>query len=96
MNEAKLRRKLEQGDKHTEKSIRSRISRANKAEEVLAADLDHIVADDDRMYAALVRLEDSGLNVSGNLTNAVRWYYRAINGRTFPQIKAYERGVRPR
>lgn len=98
MDEARLRRKLEQGEGHTEGSISSKLSRARRAEVVIGADLDYVVADDDRTYWALVGIDKSNLTkgVIGDLSNAVRWYYRAVNGRGFPRLDAYERGMRSR
>lgn len=96
MNEARLRRVLgEGGEEHTEKAINSRVSRAARAEDALGMDLDYVVSDDERMYRALIKLRDSGLNRADNLMNALRWYYRAINGKAFPRLTAYERGMRP-
>ena len=97
MNESKLRRVLEEGgEEHTEKAINSRVSRAVRAEDALGMDLDYVVSDDERMYRVLIKLRDSGLNRTDNLMNALRWYYRAINGKAFPRLTAYERGMRPR
>ena len=97
MNESKLRRVLEEGgEEHTEKAINSRVSRAARAEDALGMDLDYVVSDDERMCRVLIKLRDSGLNRTDNLMNALRWYYRAINGKAFPRLTAYERGMRPR
>jgi hypothetical protein len=96
MNEPRLREILEEdGGGHTEKSIRSRISCAARAEEAVGVDLDYVVADDDRTYRALVKIRDSDISRADNLANALRWYYRAVNGKAFPRLAEYERRARP-
>jgi len=92
MDEARLRRALECGEKAlSEKAVASRLSRARKAEEILGTDLDEVVADDDMMFRALVFLRDDEREHNGNLQNAVRWYYRSVNGRRFPRLGDYAR-----
>lgn len=75
--------------KYTRGAIRSRLSRANTVEELIAVDLDMAVADDEKMYKALLRLRDHDNNC--NLQNAVRLYYEYRNGRKFPRLADYER-----
>ena len=90
MNEWKLQRALENKDDGlTDKAIRARLSRARRAERLLCEDLDHIVMDDDRMYAALIALKNCSSERSGGLQNALRWYYRAVNGSEFPRLSDF-------
>lgn len=78
------------------KAINSRISRAIKAELLLNASLDEIVASDDRMYHALCLLNEHPAESNGNLQNAVRWYYKFTNGNEFPRLLTYKRRLRYR
>ena len=96
MIESKLRQALETSEKGiTDKAIDSRINRARAAERILQRDLDYVVSTDEKMYSALVELRsDSSERKTGRLQNAVRWYYRAKNGKDFPKISDYEL-VRP-
>lgn len=90
MNEWGLQRALEnKNDGLTDKAIRTRLSRARRVERLLCEDLDHIVSDDNRMYAALIALKNCSSEHNGGLQNALRWYFRAINGRDFPRLSDY-------
>lgn len=90
MNEWKLLEALEgKGESLTDKAIGSRLSRARRAERVLRKDLDEIVSDDDLTYAALLALKADPAERGGNMQNALRWYYRAVNGREFPRLSEY-------
>lgn len=90
MNEWKLQEALEGSDEPlTGKAIAARLSRARRAERVLREDLDAIVSDDDRTYTALLALRASPAERGGNMQNALRWYYRAVNGRDFPRLGDY-------
>lgn len=90
MNEWKLQEALEGSDEPlTGKAIAARLSRARRAERVLREDLDAIVSDDDRTYAALLALRASPAERGGNMQSALRWYYRAVNGRDFPRLGDY-------
>lgn len=73
---------------YTEGAIKSRLSRANKAEGLISVDLDTVVSDDEKMYEALISIRDHDNN--GNLQNAVRLYYEYRNGRKFPRLREYE------
>lgn len=90
MNEWKLQEALEGSDEPlTGKAIAARLSRARRAERVLREDLDAIVSDDDRTYAAFLALRASPAERGGNMQSALRWYYRAVNGRDFPRLGDY-------
>lgn len=75
--------------KYTAGAIRTRLSRANKAENLIPVDLDTAVADDEEMYKALLKIR--GHDTNGNLQNAVRLYYEYRNGRQFPRLREYEK-----
>lgn len=90
MNEWKLHKVLEnEGDDLTDKAIRTRLSRARRVERLLCEDLDLIVSDDNKMYAALKALKTCDFERSGGLQNSLRWYYRAVNGHEFPKLNAF-------
>ena len=71
------------------KAVRSRISRAIIAETILNNSLDYIVADDDRMYEALMRICEDSREKNGNIQTDVRWYYKFVNGKEFPRLSVY-------
>ena len=96
MRENEFRNFLEQAEKITskEKAVNSRISRANKVEDILGKDLEFIVKDDEKMYQALNILKNSTMENNGNLQNALRWYYQFVNGKKFPSLVSYKRYYR--
>ena len=69
--------------------IESRIRHANEAEKILKASLDVVVADDDRMYEALLELKKHETSIRGQKQNALRKYYIFCNGKEFPRMKKY-------
>ena len=73
------------------KAVNSRISRANTAEEIVGKSLDYIVSDDNRMYDALLKIADDPRERSGNIQNAVRWYYRFCNSKDFPRMSSFKK-----
>lgn len=90
MNEWKLQEALEDSEEPlTDKAIAARLSRARRVERILRRDLDEIVSDDDLTYAALLALKADPVERGGNMQNALRWYYRAVNGRDFPRLSGY-------
>ena len=93
MRESDFRSYLEgiESIKSKNKAINSRMSRANTAEEIIGSSLDYVVSDDDRMYSALVKISADPRERSGNIQNAVRWYYRFSNGKEFPRMSSYNR-----
>lgn len=93
MNEWMLHNALENnGETLTDKAILVRLSRARTAERILQEDLDSAVDDDDKMYAALLALKKCSSERGGNLQNALRWYYRAVNNREFPKLNDFHPG----
>jgi len=74
---------------NSEKAIRSRITKARKAEQILSLTLDAVVADDDLMYKSLVILSQHEDPAHAPMQNAVRKYYKFINKIDFPRMKNY-------
>ena len=93
MRENEFRTYLEKSEQinSKNKAVSSRISRANIAEEIIGTSLDYIVIDDDRMYEALNRINTDSREYNGNIQNAVRWYYKFVNGKAFPSLISYRR-----
>ncbi len=96
MREAEFRTFMEHAESINSKSkaVRSRISRAYTAEEILGTSLDIIVIDDDRMYDALVKIHNDSRENNGKIQNAVRWYYKFVNKKEFPRLNSYCRSKR--
>ena len=69
--------------------VKSRIRHANEAEKILKTPLDVVVADDDRMYEALLELKKHETSVRGQMQNALRKYYTFCNGKDFPKMNRY-------
>ena len=87
MQEAAFRIFLE-NDKNitSEKARKSRIAKLKDAEKILGKDADSIVRDDEEMRRALIELrgyEDVAHSVR---QNALRKYYKFINGTEFPKL----------
>jgi hypothetical protein len=72
-------------------AISSRMSKARTAEGILGKDLDIIVSDDDLMYDSLIALKPHEDPAHAPLSNALRKYYKFINGKEFPQLRYYRR-----
>ena len=81
-----------QNDKNklTEKGIKSRITKAKKAEIILSKDLDFIVKSDKLMINALNHLQEFEDRKHNPMQNALRKYYKFINGKEFPRKKEFE------
>ena len=96
MREAEFRTFMEHAESINSKSkaVRSRISRAYTAEEILGTSLDIIVIDDDRMYDALVKIHNDSRENNGKIQNAVRWYDKFVNKKEFPRLNSYCRSKR--
>lgn len=69
--------------------VATRLTKARNAETILETNLDTIVADDDLMFNALVRLQDHDDPRKNPMQNALRHYYTFCNGREFPLKKEY-------
>lgn len=78
------------GKRYTEKSIAHRMTKARKAEEILNCTLDSIVDDDEKMYHALVKLQENENPAHNPMQNALRKYYIFKNSKEFPYKKEYE------
>ena len=76
---------------NSKKAVDSRMSKARKAEIILGRQLDAIVSDDDLMYDSLVALKPHEDPAHTPMQNAVRKYYKFVNGKDFPQLRYYKR-----
>lgn len=69
-------------------------TRKNKAKDVIniiGIDLDVIVADDEEMYKAILKLQEVDDPNHTPRQNALRKYYSFRNGKEFPRVADYER-----
>lgn len=75
----------------SDKAVASRMVRARKAEGILGMSLDTVVASDDTMYDALIKLRQCQNEVSTHspMQNALRKYYIFKNGKEFPRLLHY-------
>lgn len=71
-------------------AINSRISRANRVEEVFGVNLDEVVRDDERMYNTLIEIKRKLIDKNGAIQNAVRKYYLMVNNKNFPNLVSYQ------
>lgn len=72
-----------------DKAVNSRMSKARAVERQLQVSLDYIVANDQRMFEALQKLNNEMNNKNGAYSNALRKYYLFKNNKEFPRIKDY-------
>ena len=84
MQDKLFREFLEQSGQFTEKAVTSRIAKANAAERIIGYSLDTVVADDNKMFDALVFLRPHENPKHNPMQNAVRKYYIFKNGKEFP------------
>ena len=76
-------------------AVKSRMSKARKAEGILRTSLDVVVSDDDRMYEALEELQQHENPKNNPMQNAVRKYYKFKNDKEFPRKKDYHSAKHP-
>ena len=93
MRENEFRKFLENAENidSKDKAVQSRISRANIAEEIIGASLDSVVNDDYKMYKALMCIKADSRERNGNIQNALRWYYKFVNGKEFPTLISFKK-----
>lgn len=71
------------------KAVRSRINKGRMIERYFDSSLDVLVADDEVMYKALLKIKSEMKDTNGNLSNSLRKYYQFASGRTFPSLAEY-------
>jgi len=76
---------------NSSKAVASRMAKARKAETILEKTLDAVVSNDDVMYDSLMALKSHEDPAHTPMQNAVRKYYKFINGKEFPQLRYYKR-----
>lgn len=62
----------------------------NIAEEYLGKSVDAIVADDNEMYKALIKLQEVDNLAHAPRQNALRKYYLFKNGKEFPRLNRFK------
>lgn len=75
---------------YTEKSVKSRMVKARKAEQLLKTELDNIVCDDKKMFDALNELQKYEDPAHNPMQNSLRRYYEFINKKEFPQLRDFK------
>ncbi len=75
--------------RYTQKSVKSRMSRARKDEEILGCDLDEAVSSDDKMAESLRKLQEHD-NKEENYQNTLRIYYEFVHGKAFPKLNEWD------
>ena len=87
MNKEGFEQYLRNVKKYTEKSIRSRISRAYWIEDTFGVDLDKIVSNENETlsYREKIYSQAATAKYAGSLYNALRGYYEYKNGETLPR-----------
>lgn len=76
-------------------AIARRILHGKEAEKLLGMSLDLVVSDDDIMYDALKQINLLISSAHNQIPNAVRKYYKFVNGKEFPRLKAYHSHKHP-
>ena len=76
---------------YTDKSVKSRMAKARKAEQILKTDLDNIVCDDNKMFDSLNVLQKYEDPAHNPMQNSLRRYYEFINKREFPQLRIFKK-----
>lgn len=75
--------------RYTEKSVISRMAKAQKAERILGKSYDEIVIDDDKMFSALNELQKHEDTKHNQMQNTLRSYYEFVNHKVFPKKNDY-------
>ncbi len=93
MREAEFQQYLERDPQISskEKAVRTRMTKARRVEELLGRPMDQIVAEDDAMYRALLKVRSGLDSGGGRYSNALRKYYQFVRGKEFPRLRDYER-----
>lgn len=78
-----------------DKAVATRMRKARKAESVLGYSLDVAVSDDDLMYESIIALQPQEDPAHTPMQNAVRKYYKFVNGKEFPKLRYYHSPKHP-
>ena len=76
-------------------AVRTRMRKAQEAEDILKCSLDTVVSNDDTMFEALQLLQNHEDSVHNRLQNALRKYYKFVNNKEFPRMKSYHSAKHP-
>jgi len=85
MNEERFKRWL-QARGITEDSIKSRIRRGKKVEEIVGSQMEIIVASSEMMREVLIKLQNEK-DPKGGYANVLRKYWEMEHGSEFPQLR---------
>lgn len=79
-----------EGQRLSPAGIATRKRKLNDAEEYIGKSLDEVVADDNEMYWALIKLQEVDDPAHTPRQNALRKYYAFKNGKEFPRLSKFE------
>lgn len=78
-----------EGQRLSPAGIATRKRKLVEASDYLAKNLDEVVADDNEMYYALIKLQEVDDPAHTPRQNALRKYYAFKNGKEFPRLNKY-------
>ncbi|MGN1184539.1 MAG: hypothetical protein ACI4R7_04860 [Oliverpabstia sp.] len=79
-----------EGQRLSTAGIATRKNKLNEAEEYIGKSVDAVVASDDEMYNALIKLQEIDDPAHAPRQNALRKYYTFKNGKEFPRLNKYK------
>lgn len=79
-----------EGQRLSSAGIATRKRKLVEAYEYIGKDLDAVVSDDDKMYDALIKLQEVDDPAHTLRQNALRKYYTFKNGKEFPRLSKYK------
>ena len=79
-----------EGQRLSPEGIATRKRKLNEAEEYIGKSLDAVVAEDNEMYRALIKLQEVDDPVHTPRQNALRKYYAFKNGKEFARLSKFQ------
>ena len=79
-----------EGQRLSSAGIATRKRKLNEAEEYIGKSLDEVVAEDNEMYRALIKLQEVDDPAHTPRQNALRKYYAFKNGKEFPRLSKFQ------
>lgn len=79
-----------EGQRLSTAGIATRKTKLYDAEEYIGKSLDEVVSDDNKMYQALIKLQEVDNPAHTPRQNALRKYYLFKNGKEFPRLNKFK------
>lgn len=79
-----------EGKRLSTAGIATRKTKLYDAEEYIGKSLDEVVSDDNKMYQALIKLQEVDNPAHTPRQNALRKYYLFKNGKEFPRLNKFK------